>query len=68
MAFNMINQKFSQKARGYPAGYILFADRQVSPQPHAGRQDNYHPIRQLLLNIMTLDRMIQRGAAGAGEQ
>jgi N-acylglucosamine 2-epimerase len=63
MAFNIIEQKFSQKAQGYPAGYILFADRRVSPQPHSGRQDNYHPIRQLLLNIMTLDRMIQRGAA-----
>jgi len=58
MAFDIVNRKFSQKDRGYPAGYILFADRRVSPQPHAGRQDNYHPIRQLILNIMTLDRLL----------
>jgi hypothetical protein len=32
-------------------------------QPHVGRQDNYHPIRQLMLNILTLDRMIARRAA-----
>lgn len=58
MAFNVINQKFSQKSRGYPAGYILFADRQIAPQPHVGRQDNYHPLRQLMLNILTLDKML----------
>ncbi|MGA8182213.1 MAG: hypothetical protein WB819_01055, partial [Terriglobia bacterium] len=52
------NQKFSQKSRGYPAGYILFADRQIAPQPHVGRQDNYHPLRQLMLNILTLDKML----------
>ena len=61
MAFNIINEKFSQKNRGYPAGYILFADRRITPQPHAGRQDNYHPLRQLMLNILTLDRMLRRG-------
>ena len=58
MAFDIVNRKFSQKDRGFPAGYILFANRRVSPQPHAGRQDNYHPIRQLILNIMTLDRLL----------
>jgi N-acylglucosamine 2-epimerase len=58
MALDIVNRKFSQSGRGYPAGYILFADRQVAPQPHVGRQDNYHPIRQLILNLMTLDRMI----------
>ena len=57
MAFNVINQKFSQKSRGFPAGYVLFADRQITPQPHVGRQDNYHPLRQLMLNLLTLDKM-----------
>jgi N-acylglucosamine 2-epimerase len=60
MAFDLVNRKFSQKGRGYPAGYILFADRRMSPQPHTGRQDNYHPIRQLMLNLLTLDRMIRQ--------
>ena len=63
MAHEVINEKFSQKKRGYPAGYMLFADRRMTLQPHVGRQDNYHPLRQLMLNILTLDRMIARGAA-----
>ena len=63
MAYQIINEKFWQKERGYPAGYMLFADRRMTLQPHVGRQDNYHPLRQLMLNILTLDRMITRGAA-----
>ena len=62
MAYRLIQEKFWQKSRGYPAGYMLFADRRMSLQPHVGRQDNYHPVRQLMLNIQTLDRMIARGA------
>ena len=59
MAFDVINEKFSQKTRGYPAGYVLFADRRITSQPHVGRQDNYHPLRQLMLNILTLDKMMR---------
>ena len=59
MAYGVIKEKFWQKKRGYPAGDMLFADRRMTFQPHSGRQDNYHPIRQLIPNIMTLDRMIQ---------
>jgi mannose/cellobiose epimerase-like protein (N-acyl-D-glucosamine 2-epimerase family) len=62
-AYQIINEKFWQKERGYPAGYMLFADRRMAFQPHVGRQDNYHPIRQLMLNILTLDRMIRKGPA-----
>jgi N-acylglucosamine 2-epimerase len=60
MAHQVMEEKFSQKKRGYPAGRMLFADRRMTPQPHVGRQDNYHPLRQLILNIQTLDRMIAR--------
>ena len=59
MAYGIIKEKFWQKNRGYPAGSMLFADRRMTFQPHSGRQDNYHPIRQLIANIMTLNRMIQ---------
>jgi hypothetical protein len=38
---------------------MLFADRRMTLEPHVSRQDNYHPLRQLMLNILTLDRMIQ---------
>ena len=63
MAYQIVNEKFWQKERGYAAGYMLFADRRMTLQPHVGRQDNYHPLRQLMLNILTLDRMIARGPA-----
>jgi len=63
MACQIVNEKFCQTKRGYPAGYMLFAGRRMTLQPHVGRQDNYHPIRQLMLNILTLDRMIARRAA-----
>lgn len=69
LAYTAIEEKFSQRARGYPAAYMLFADRRMTPQPHAGRQDNYHPIRQLMLNILSLDRIIgqnRRGTADVG--
>ncbi len=63
MAYRISNQKFWQKDRGHPAAAMLFADRRMTFQPHVGRQDNYHPVRQLILNIMTLNRMLQRGVA-----
>jgi hypothetical protein len=66
MAYQVLTEKFSMKKRGLP-GYALFADRRMTFQPHVGRQDNYHPLRQLMLNIVTLDRMLKRAdASGAG--
>jgi hypothetical protein len=59
LALDVISEKFSQKNRGYPAGYVLFADRRITPQSHVGRQDNYHPLRQLMLNTLTLDKMMR---------
>lgn len=58
LAYQLINEKFRQGKHGYPAGYMLFADRRMTFQPHVGRQDNFHPLRQLMLNVLTLDRMI----------
>jgi hypothetical protein len=61
LSYEVINRKFSQQARGYPAGYVLFTDRRISAPPHVARQDNYHPLRQLMLNLLTLDKIL--GAA-----
>jgi N-acylglucosamine 2-epimerase len=60
MAHQLIEQKYSMKGHGKP-GYMLFADRRMTYIPHTARQDNYHPLRQLMLSILTLDRMIGRG-------
>ena len=52
-----IDEKFSMASEGL-AGYVLFGDRQVTRHPSVARQDNYHPPRQLMLNIQSLDRML----------
>ena len=65
MSCKVLNEKSSQKKRGLP-GYMLFADRKRIAQPHVGRQDKYDPLRQLMLNVLTLDRMIQRGGVALG--
>ena len=57
MAYQTIAEKFMLKSRGLP-GYVLFTDRRFTVEPHAARQDNYHPIRQLMLNLLTLQRMV----------
>ena len=61
MAQEAIDEKFSRKQQGQP-GHMLFADRRMTPQPHVSRQDNYHPPRQLMLNLITLDRMLGKAA------
>jgi hypothetical protein len=60
MTQQVIDEKYSMKKQG-KAGYMLFADRRMTPIPRSARQDNYHPPRQLMLSILALDRMIQRG-------
>ena len=57
LAQESIDSQFTPKEEGI-AGYILFGDRQVTRHEHVARQDNYHPPRQLMLNIQSLDRMI----------
>jgi N-acylglucosamine 2-epimerase len=57
VAQEIIDAKYSRKAQGQP-GYMLFAGRRMTPQPHVSRQDNYHPPRQLMLNLLSLDRML----------
>ncbi|MGH9327282.1 MAG: AGE family epimerase/isomerase [Terriglobia bacterium] len=66
LAQKTINEKFSQKKRGN-AGYMLFADRQMTWQPHVSRQDNYHPLRRLMLCLLTLDGMIRRETESGSE-
>lgn len=61
LAQQVIDQKYAMRSQGHP-GFMLFADRKMTRIPHTARQDNYHPPRQLMLSILTLDR-IAKGAA-----
>lgn len=57
MAHKIITEKLMPK--NLP-GYVLFTDRHFTVEAHAARQDNYHPIRQLMLNLLTLNRMTSK--------
>jgi N-acylglucosamine 2-epimerase len=59
LAQKVIDEKYSMRSRGM-AGAMLFADRKMTYVPHTARQDNYHPPRQLMLALLTLDRMLKK--------
>ena len=50
--------KFPLAPHGYPL-WILYADRRVSYEPHTNRVGNYHHPRHLMLNLLSLNRMIE---------
>ncbi|MBL8213743.1 MAG: AGE family epimerase/isomerase [Bryobacterales bacterium] len=54
----IMDEKYSRKRYGQP-GYLLFTDRLMTQPEHTARQDNYHPPRQLMLSILTLDRLLR---------
>ncbi len=58
-----IDDKFSLKEHGY-LGWLMFLDRKGTFEPHGYRQDNYHHPRQLMYNLLVLDRLIKRRWAG----
>ncbi|MEO6828808.1 MAG: hypothetical protein ABI164_03290 [Acidobacteriaceae bacterium] len=61
MTQNATKDKFLQKQRGN-RGSTPFADREITWQPHVSRQDNYHPLRRLMLCLLILDDMIRQNA------
>jgi mannose/cellobiose epimerase-like protein (N-acyl-D-glucosamine 2-epimerase family) len=61
-AWDTFDKKMSLKAHGLPL-FNAFAEREMAFQPHVVRQENYHHARQLMLNLLALDRMIKREAS-----
>jgi hypothetical protein len=59
LAQKVMDERYSMRGRGM-AGAMLFADRKMTFVPHTARQDNYHPPRQLMLALLTLDRMMKK--------
>jgi hypothetical protein len=53
----LIDEKFSMKTKAGQPTYVLFADRQITPPASSTRQDNYHRLRALMLNLVTLRRL-----------
>ena len=56
MAQDIADRHFSRRAHGQ-ASYRLATDRRFRFIPRSTRQDNYHPLRRLMLNLKMLERL-----------
>ena len=63
--FHYVQEKFPLKPHGHPM-WAMAGDRKVTYQPHTSRKGNYHHPRHLMLNLLALDRMIERGGKISG--
>ena len=63
--YSYVREKFPLKPRGY-ALWMHQGDRKVTFQPHSTRVENYHHPRHLMLNLLSLQRMIERGGQPSG--
>jgi len=63
LAQKVQDEKFSLRRFGLPT-YSLGEDRQFSfkPEYHTTRQDNYHPLRRLMMNLLALERLLSAEA------
>ena len=58
--YTYVLDKFPLKQYGYPI-WILYADQKVTFEEHTNRVGNFHHPRHLMLNLLSIDRMIERG-------
>jgi len=63
--FQYVQDKFVLKKHGLPL-WIFNADRKVTFEQHATRIENFHHPRHLMLNLMSLERMINRKGKTSG--
>jgi len=57
--YRYVEERFSLRQYGHSL-WILGADRKVTFEPHVSRKGNYHHPRQLMLNLLALERIIER--------
>ena len=57
--YEYVIEKYPLKQYGYPL-WIMGADRKVTFEEHYTRVGNFHHPRHLMLNILSLERMIKR--------
>ena len=63
--WNYVIDKFPLEQYGYPI-WILYADRKVTFEKHYDRVGHFHHPRHLMLNILSLERMIEGGGQVSG--
>lgn len=60
-----VRDKYPLEQYGYPI-WILSADRKVTFEEKATRVGNFHHPRHLMINLLALDRIIERGGEPTG--
>ncbi|MCE5251435.1 AGE family epimerase/isomerase [bacterium] len=55
-----IGEKLDQRQYGFPL-WMCYTDRKATFNPKYDRIENFHHPRHLMLNLLALDRMIERG-------
>lgn len=63
--FAYVQEKFPLRRHGLPL-WIFAADRKVTFQRHSNRIENYHHPRHLMLNLLAIGRILERGGAVSG--
>jgi mannose/cellobiose epimerase-like protein (N-acyl-D-glucosamine 2-epimerase family) len=63
--YRYVRDRFVLRQYGFRL-WIDYADRRVTFERHASRAENYHHPRHLMLNLLALERMIQRGGRVSG--
>ena len=58
--FRFVQERYPLKRYGFPL-WSLGGDRKGTFQPHTRHKGNYHHPRHLMLNLLALERMIERG-------
>ena len=58
--FRFVQETFPLKRVGYPM-WAFATDRKGAIEPHTDRKENYHHPRHLMLNLLAIERMIERG-------
>ncbi len=62
---NYIRNKLDLRNHGY-RGWVLFADRKATFNPAYDRTGNFHHPRHLIMNMLAIDRIKQRGGKTSG--
>ncbi|MBZ5703235.1 MAG: hypothetical protein LAN84_15490 [Acidobacteriia bacterium] len=58
--FGYVQAKYPLKQYGFPL-WIIQSDRKVTFERRSDRVENFHHPRHLMLSLLSLERMIQRG-------
>lgn len=63
--YRYVRERFVLARYGFPL-WIDYADRRVTFERHAGRAENFHQPRHLMLNLLAIERLLERGGAVSG--